>query len=1247
RTDVYSLGVTLYELLTLRRPFEGATAQEVTARILVKEPLDPRRFHAQLPRELATIVLKAIEKDPARRYATAADLASDLRAFLSFRPIAARPPSLGTRVAKLARRHRAASVVLGASAVLATGVAAWWAQRPGYARITSTPDGATVFVDGVARGATPVDRLAVTPGAHRLRLEKGDELFSVEEEIVVERGEVRAVDRALVSRKGVLRLDSTPPGAHVTLVAEDGSELPAESPTPTQLDVPAGAYRARFALEGFEPQARETVVHVGGRRTECAVAWETAQLSVTANADGARLDVFAGALAGGAAPLRSTRLPLAAPLLLPAGTYSLRAELLDHETAVREGDAAVHLRAGTTEPVHVSLPAIDRTVETKLGGSVFGLAIADLDDDGLPDIVAGTREGQCVALGADGRSKLAVELGADVRSIVAADFEGGGTASVAVGAAAGEIFLVRRDGTHTRIGFLPGSSSMTITAVDVDGDGLPEVVAAAESTVSDVVAFDAAGRCKLRVPGPGRVVVLGAGDLEDDGKTEILAGRWIGSAGRLEILRGDGSLAMAAKLVARPLAIALPRGPEVGRDVAIGTDGNRVERLRSNGTPRSSVSTADWAGKVVALDVDADGIDECVSGSAAGSIAWIAADGRILAETQVGGRVEELLPFGLGRLGAPIVVAATLDGQVVGLECDGSRRLATRLGSGIRRALTGDLDGDGAEEIVCGTEGGEVVALAIDRSRILERSLGNGVLGVAPIVGAPPGALLASTRSGWIHELAADGALLRTYPGDAGTWLLEACDLDGDGSPEIVTAAGGVRVLSWNGLERWRASTGAPIRTLAVCDLDLDGRLEIAVASGGLSVFGADGALRFSRPMPSVVSGLGCGDYDGDGLRTLAVSTAEGELLVVDALGSKRRASRLSDAIVSMAPASLHGSSGVFAMVATGWHLDHDIAWCPGADASSRWRIGTVSQEGPLAAADLDGDGEPEAIASCGDGTVGIFSIRQGRCFTRRLNGPTGRAAVVDLTGDGLPEIVVPEPEGCRVLGWEVRSTDRRARLRAEFEDGIAAAERGDEERARRCFAESRLRWLPFETADLPMLRSRLARLPSSPSAAREARALERVRPRPADEWVRVLRDLVEAGQVDDAVALARASAASVRPSSVLAEALNGTAWDQVDPRRSTRGSVELAILLARLAVDASERESPHILDTYAEALFAAARVDEAIAVEEEALAKCVRGNATYRAATEVSLTRFRAAASRPAPSAPPAPSSTAKRGSL
>jgi serine/threonine protein kinase len=127
RTDVYSLGATLYELLTLRPVFDGSDRQELLRQIAFEEPVRPRRLERAVPAELETIVLKAMEKRPQDRYATSQELADDLERWLKHEPIRARRPTLLQGTTKWVRRHKpaaaAGAVVLLMALMLASYVA--------------------------------------------------------------------------------------------------------------------------------------------------------------------------------------------------------------------------------------------------------------------------------------------------------------------------------------------------------------------------------------------------------------------------------------------------------------------------------------------------------------------------------------------------------------------------------------------------------------------------------------------------------------------------------------------------------------------------------------------------------------------------------------------------------------------------------------------------------------------------------------------------------------------------------------------------------------------------------------------------------------------------------------------------------------------------------------------------------------------------------------------------------------------
>jgi hypothetical protein len=153
RSDVYSLGVLLYEMLTGERPFEG-DHESVLRSVLTQQPARPRQLNLSIPLDLELICIKAMEKDPAARYQTAVELRDDLHRFLNGMPIKARRYRIAELAWRAVRRRLAASlVVLIALFVLGGSAWVWWSapqtagrsDSPRAIRLETTPRGAKVL----------------------------------------------------------------------------------------------------------------------------------------------------------------------------------------------------------------------------------------------------------------------------------------------------------------------------------------------------------------------------------------------------------------------------------------------------------------------------------------------------------------------------------------------------------------------------------------------------------------------------------------------------------------------------------------------------------------------------------------------------------------------------------------------------------------------------------------------------------------------------------------------------------------------------------------------------------------------------------------------------------------------------------------------------------------------------------------------------------------------------------------------
>ncbi len=195
RSDIYSLGATLYEMLTLRPPFDGSDRHELLRQITETDPTTLRSIVPEIPESLETIVLKTLRKDPADRYGSAQELADDLQRFLDRRPIIAKPPGRSEQFWNWARRHPTA-LTAGAMTLVLTTIASIL-----IAVLVGAEQERTREEQRRTQAAYREERLRAEEAESRFKLARRavDELLHISEEELADRPETA------ILRKRVLR----------------------------------------------------------------------------------------------------------------------------------------------------------------------------------------------------------------------------------------------------------------------------------------------------------------------------------------------------------------------------------------------------------------------------------------------------------------------------------------------------------------------------------------------------------------------------------------------------------------------------------------------------------------------------------------------------------------------------------------------------------------------------------------------------------------------------------------------------------------------------------------------------------------------------------------------------------------------------------------------------------------------------------------------------------------------------------
>ncbi len=907
RVDVYSLGVVLYELLTLQRPFEGTSAREVLDKIEGGETLPPRQLRPDLPKVLDAIVRRAMALRPDDRYATAADLARDLERFVRGRPTRARVGEWHRAVAS-AWRSKPTRVAVVCAAVFVVALAAGrrfgaldpvaWARSTARLTIESEPAGAIAeLFDGELAVGPPSHRVTL-PQLEPLRLKPGRHALRV-----------RAAGHDACRLEGARALD----------LAADEQRVARVWLAPlfvrwTRELAPVAAPPAAADVDG-DDRSELIVAEEGGRIL--AVDGEGA---VRPFADLAAEPYRIAAAHGPSG--RGARLAVAASRGLLGFVRGF------------EADGTVAFER--TIPGRVTaLIAVEAA-----GGSVHWLVATDLGSVDDLDAAAGAATG-APSLGNLGSAIYALATGPGLWPRVAALTRATllllepGKAPVAVAGGGGPF------SENASLALLNGRESTLLAAIDVSG--------------VRCFALDAEGGGSLRWE---RSLALRHASVVSGASGDRLA--FTSDDGRLRLLDRDGNETASIE-VGESEALAVVRSAGGEPTIVVATTRGLVG-CTTDGAQRFELPTVGRVAALAAADLDGDGVEDLAVRYGGDRFELLASEGDVRWKA-----LSDVIRFAVvpeGVLGAARLLAEEKGGTIVALAADG-RRLAQLKAGRATTALSIDVE---ARCVWLGSEDGGLRALSWDagglRSASADRPSPNAITALAlGRLGADASPRLVTGDAGGgidVRRSTGSGESRFTPRKGASVRQLVVGDLGGDGRDEaVVVLAGGVLLRFDPGaLPRPPIELGRECTALALADVDGDGAKEILVAleGGELRVVGNDGSSRGTVALPAAATAIVDLSSEAGEHAVALVGLADGGLLLIESLSAPPRLlTILKGPVVEIAAAPRRGIERFAATSADGVVVvDRDGRRL--AEAPSRGGAGT------LALADLEEDGERELV---------------------------------------------------------------------------------------------------------------------------------------------------------------------------------------------------------------------------------------------------------------------------------------------